>query len=74
MARGRATQNGALAGRGDRGQASSTSLTHTKYGLMTMDDWLDTYERHIPDHVVQMQAIYDDWFRTIAQQRNVLST
>jgi hypothetical protein len=28
---------------------------------MTMDDWLDTYERHIPEHIEQMQAVYEDW-------------
>jgi len=39
------------------------SVEHTESGLMTMDDWLDTYERHIPDHIKQMQAVYDDWVR-----------
>lgn len=52
----------------------SNTVTHTENGLMTLDDWLDTYERHIPDHIAQMQAIYDDWVRTTAQQRKDLST
>lgn len=39
----------------------ANTVTHTENGVMTMDDWLDTYERHIPDHLAQMQAIYDDW-------------
>ena len=39
----------------------ANTVTHTENGVMTMDDWLDTYERHIPDHIAQMQAIYDDW-------------
>ncbi|GAB4440917.1 MAG: hypothetical protein Kow0031_22860 [Anaerolineae bacterium] len=39
----------------------SNTVNHTENGVMTMDDWLDTYERHIPDHIVQMQAVYDDW-------------
>ena len=30
---------------------------------MTMDDWLDTYERHVTDHIDQMQAVFDDWVR-----------
>jgi hypothetical protein len=28
---------------------------------MTMDDWLDVYARHIPDHVAQMQDVYEQW-------------
>ena len=34
---------------------------HPENGAMTLDDWLDTYERHIPDHVAQMQAVYEQW-------------
>jgi hypothetical protein len=34
---------------------------HSENGLMSMDDWLDVYERHIPEHIVQMQAVYQDW-------------
>lgn len=34
---------------------------HSEAGPMTMDDWLDTYERHIPDHIAQMQAVYEAW-------------
>ena len=30
---------------------------------MTMDDWLDIYERHIPEHIDQMQRVYDDWVK-----------
>ena len=41
--------------------AWSNTVTHTESGLMTMDDWLDTYDRHVPDHIRQMQAVYDDW-------------
>jgi hypothetical protein len=32
---------------------------------MTMDDWLDTYERHVREHVEQMQANDDEWLRQI---------
>ncbi len=41
----------------------SNTVYHTENGVMTMDDWLDTYERHIPDHIAQMQAVYEDWQR-----------
>lgn len=30
---------------------------------MTLDEWLDIYQRHVPDHIAQMQAVYDDWAR-----------
>jgi hypothetical protein len=26
-----------------------------------MDDWLDVYERHIPDHVSQMKRNFEVW-------------
>ncbi len=39
----------------------SHTVEHTDSGLMTMDDWLDMFERHIPEHIQQMQAVYDDW-------------
>jgi hypothetical protein len=41
----------------------SNTVYHTETGAMTMDDWLDTYERHIPEHIGQMQGNYDDWVR-----------
>lgn len=36
---------------------------HPESGLMTMADWLDTYERHIPDHVAQMEQVFESWRR-----------
>ncbi len=41
----------------------SHTVDHTEDGVITMDDWLDTYERHIPDHIQQMQANYDAWMK-----------
>ena len=41
----------------------SNTVNHSENGLMTMDDWLDTYERHIPEHIRQMQAVYEDWLK-----------
>jgi hypothetical protein len=41
----------------------SNTVHHSENGVMTMDDWLDTYERHIPEHIQQMQAIHEDWVR-----------
>lgn len=39
----------------------SNTAFHSESGLMTLDDWLDIYERHIPEHIQQMQANYRDW-------------
>lgn len=34
---------------------------HPESGTMTLDAWLDVYERHVRDHVEQMQSNYDAW-------------
>jgi hypothetical protein len=34
---------------------------HPENGPMTLDDWLDVYERHIPEHVEQMQRVHGEW-------------
>ena len=34
---------------------------HSESGVMTADEWLDTYERHVRDHIEQMQGVYADW-------------
>lgn len=36
-------------------------VNHSENGWMTMDDWLDIYERHIPEHLAQMTRVYDAW-------------
>jgi hypothetical protein len=41
----------------------SNTVNHTQDGIILMDDWLDTYERHIPEHIEQMQANLDNWMR-----------
>jgi uncharacterized damage-inducible protein DinB len=42
----------------------ANTVHHSENGQMTMDDWLDVYERHVRDHIAQMQGVYDDWLRT----------
>jgi hypothetical protein len=39
----------------------SNTIHHPENGTMTMDDWLDTYERHVREHVEQMQGVYGKW-------------
>ena len=37
------------------------TVYHPENGIMTMDDWLYVYERHIPDHLAQMREVYAEW-------------
>lgn len=37
------------------------TIDHPENGTMTMDDWLETYARHVTDHVAQMEAVFADW-------------
>jgi hypothetical protein len=39
----------------------SNTVVHSESGRMTFDDWLDTYARHVPEHIAQMRAIYHTW-------------
>jgi hypothetical protein len=36
---------------------------HTEDGQISLDDWLDTYERHVSEHIQQMQINYQEWKR-----------
>jgi len=37
------------------------TVEHSESGVMTMEDWLDIYTRHIPEHVAQMEGVYAAW-------------
>lgn len=39
----------------------ANTAQHTESGPMTMEDWLDIYTRHIPDHLAQMQTVFAAW-------------
>lgn len=39
----------------------TNTVYHPENGTMTMDDWLDIYERHIPEHLAQMRINYEAW-------------
>ena len=41
--------------------AWSNTVLHSENGLMSLEDWLDTYERHVPEHILQMEANLADW-------------
>ena len=34
---------------------------HPEDGLLRFEDWLDTYARHVPEHIQQMEHIYKQW-------------
>jgi hypothetical protein len=46
------------------GETWENTVFHPENGSMTLDDWLDVYERHIPDHLEQMHSVFDDWRET----------
>lgn len=39
----------------------ANSVYHPENGTMTLDDWLDVYDRHVPEHIAQMQRVYRAW-------------
>lgn len=39
------------------------TVNHPENGLMTMEDWLDTYTRHVPEHIAQMERVYQTWLQ-----------
>jgi len=43
--------------------AWANTIQHPENGLMTMDDWLGVYARHVSDHVAQMDHIFAEWQR-----------
>jgi hypothetical protein len=41
--------------------AWSNSVGHMENESVTLDDWLELYEAHIPGHINQMRKNYDEW-------------
>lgn len=41
----------------------SNEVIHSDSGRMTFEKWLDTYDRHVPDHMEQMQKTYAEWVK-----------
>ena len=39
----------------------SNTCYHPENGDMTLDDWLDVYERHVAEHVSYMRENYEAW-------------
>jgi hypothetical protein len=39
----------------------SNVVEHTERGIMTFDQWLETYEKHTHSHISQIQKNYELW-------------
>jgi hypothetical protein len=39
------------------------TIEHPENGTMTLADWLDVYERHVPEHIAQMRRVFEAWKR-----------
>lgn len=37
------------------------TIEHPENGTMTLDDWLISYDDHIPEHIAQMREVYREW-------------
>lgn len=42
-------------------EAWRSQAHHPERGVMTLDDWLETYEQHTHVHIAQMEAVYESW-------------
>lgn len=41
----------------------TNTIEHPENGTMTLDDWLNVYAKHVPDHIAQMHANTEHWKR-----------
>jgi hypothetical protein len=37
------------------------TIEHPENGTMTLEDWLNVYEDHVPAHIEQMRQVYREW-------------
>ena len=42
----------------------ANTIHHPENGIMTMEDWLVVYARHVKEHIAQMRKVYDSWRAT----------
>lgn len=41
------------------------TVEHSENGTMTMDDWLKVYTSHVPEHIAQMERVYQAWLARV---------
>jgi len=37
------------------------TIDHPENGIMTFDEWLDIYEKHVRVHIAQMERVFNKW-------------
>jgi hypothetical protein len=42
-------------------EAWASTINHSENGIITMDDWLNVYCNHVPEHIRQMKATHAAW-------------
>jgi hypothetical protein len=42
----------------------SNTVEHSESGTMHFDGWLDIYERHVREHLKQMDDVYQEWVKS----------
>lgn len=40
------------------------TVEHPQEGQLTLEDWLERQERHVPHHIEQMKQLHDEWLKT----------
>jgi hypothetical protein len=45
------------------------TAAHPRNGEISLDDWIEIQERHIPHHIDQMRGNYEAWFKTHPPRR-----
>jgi hypothetical protein len=49
--------------------AWASTIDHPESGTMTMDDWLNVYSNHVPEHIRHMKATHAAWLAEKKGQR-----
>ena len=45
----------------------ANTVEHSESGTMNFEKWLDIYEGHIVDHLMQMKEVYEEWQKSAAK-------
>ncbi len=50
----------------------TNTVEHSENGIMTLNDWLETYDNHVTDHVAQMKNNFRLWRKQVGSRTNTL--
>ena len=45
----------------------ANTIEHSESGTMNFDRWLEIYEGHVVDHLMQMKDVYEEWQKSDAK-------